>query len=210
MSTPTAPAPGAAERAPSNWNVANALTVLRIVLVPVFLWLLLRHGGLDVADRWWAFAVFVVAMITDRIDGDLARKYGLITDFGKIADPIADKALTGAAFISLSAIGELWWWVTIVVLVREIGITLMRFAIIKYGVMPASKGGKLKTALQALSLALFIAPLEGVFFWIACAVMGAAVVVTVVTGLDYVFAARRLVQESKAGAPGRGTTSDPA
>jgi len=207
MSTPTAPASGASDRAPSNWNVANGLTVLRIVLVPVFLWLLLRHGGLDTTDRWWAFAVFVVAMMTDRIDGDLARKYGLITDFGKIADPIADKALTGAAFISLSVIGILWWWVTIVVLVREIGITLMRFAIIKYGVMPASKGGKLKTALQALSLALFIAPLQGVFFWIACAVMGAAVVVTVVTGLDYVLAARRLVSEAKAGG---GTTGESA
>jgi len=198
MSTPTAPHPGAPERRPSNWNVANALTVLRIVLVPVFLWLLLRHGGLDVADRWWAFAVFVVAMVTDRIDGDVARKYGLITDFGKIADPIADKALTGAAFISLSAIGELWWWVTIVILVREIGITLMRFVVIKYGVMPASKGGKLKTALQALALALMLPPLGGVVYWAGCAVMGAALVVTVVTGVDYVLAARRLVQDSKA------------
>ena len=209
MSTPTTPTPGAAERAPSNWNIANGLTVLRIVLVPVFLWLLLRHGGQDLAERWWAFGVFVLAMITDRIDGDLARKYGLITDFGKIADPIADKALTGAAFLSLSAIGELWWWVTIVVLVREIGITLMRFAVIRYGVMPASKGGKLKTALQALALGLFIAPLDGVFFWAACAVMGAAVVVTVVTGLDYVLAARRLVRESRQATATTGTSSEP-
>ena len=206
---PTTPTPGAAERAPSNWNIANGLTVLRIVLVPVFLWLLLRHGGQDLAERWWAFGVFVLAMITDRIDGDLARKYGLITDFGKIADPIADKALTGAAFISLSAIGELWWWVTIVVLVREIGITLMRFVVIKYGVMPASKGGKLKTALQALALALLLMPLGGFVYWIGCAVMGAAVVVTVATGVDYVLAARRLVRESTAGAgTGRDTGID--
>ncbi|WP_040161927.1 CDP-diacylglycerol--glycerol-3-phosphate 3-phosphatidyltransferase [Mobilicoccus massiliensis] len=199
MSTASTPGSGDDGMArPSNVNVPNALTLLRIVLVPVFLWLLLRHGGLDVSDRWWAFGVFTVAMITDRIDGDLARKYGLVTDFGKIADPIADKALTGAAFIGLSLIGELWWWVTIVVLVRELGITLLRFVVIRYGVMPASKGGKLKTALQALALGLFIAPLGGVFVWAASAVMGAAVVVTVVTGIDYVLAARRLVAESTA------------
>lgn len=185
MSTPAAK--------PSNWNLPNALTVLRILLVPLFLWLLLRHGGHDVGDRWWAFAVFVAAMITDRLDGELARRKGLITDFGKMADPIADKALTGAGFIGLSLIGLLWWWVTIVVLAREIGITLMRFVVIRYGVMPAGKGGKLKTVLQAVALALFIAPLGGVFFWAASAVMGAAVVVTVVTGIDYVLAARRLV-----------------
>lgn len=197
----------AAAQKPSNFNVPNVLTTVRILLVPVFLFVLLAHDGLDPVWRLWALIIFLLAMITDKIDGDIARRYNLITDFGKIADPIADKALTGAAFISLSVIGILWWWVTIVVLVREIGITLMRFAIIKYGVMPASKGGKLKTALQALSLALFIAPLQGVFFWIACAVMGAAVVVTVVTGLDYVLAARRLVSEAKAGG---GTTGESA
>ncbi|WP_431310573.1 CDP-alcohol phosphatidyltransferase family protein [Mobilicoccus caccae] len=114
--------------------------MLRILLVPLFLWLLLRHGGHDVGDRWWAFAVFVAAMITDRLDGELARRKGLITDFGRMADPIADKALTGAGFIGLSLIGLLWWWVTIVVLAREIGITLMRFVVIRYGVMPAGKG----------------------------------------------------------------------
>ena len=185
---------------PSNWNIPNALTVLRILMVPVFAWLLLRHAGLDIPDRWWAFGVFAVAMITDRIDGQIARSRGLVTDFGKIADPIADKALTGAAFIGLSLIGELWWWVTIVVLVREIGITLMRFVVIRYGVMPAGKGGKLKTVLQAVALGLLVAPLGGIVFWIACAVMAAAVIVTVVTGVDYVLAARRMVAESKADA----------
>ena len=134
------------------------------------------------------------------VDGQIARSRGLVTDFGKIADPIADKALTGAAFIGLSLIGELWWWVTIVVLVREIGITLMRFVVIRYGVMPAGKGGKLKTVLQAVALGLLVAPLGGIVFWIACAVMAAAVIVTVVTGVDYVLAARRMVAESKADA----------
>ncbi|MDO5626682.1 MAG: CDP-diacylglycerol--glycerol-3-phosphate 3-phosphatidyltransferase [Mobilicoccus sp.] len=190
MARPSAPV--------SNWNIPNALTVLRILMVPLFLWLLLRSGGADVSDRWWALLVFVVAMITDSIDGEIARRRNLITDFGKIADPIADKALTGAAFIGLSLIGVLWWWVTIVVLVRELGITLLRFVVIRYGVMPASKGGKLKTILQAVALAGLIAPLGGLWFYAASAVMGAAVVVTVVSGIDYVLAARRLVAESRA------------
>ncbi|WP_168581752.1 CDP-diacylglycerol--glycerol-3-phosphate 3-phosphatidyltransferase [Gephyromycinifex aptenodytis] len=177
----------------SPWNIANALTMLRIFLVPVFGWLLLREGGMEATWRWWAFGVFVVAMITDRLDGDIARAKGLITDFGKIADPIADKALTGMAFIGLSIIGHLWWWVTIVVLVREIGITVLRFVVIKHGVMPASKGGKLKTTLQAVALGLFVTPLLGFWHWIGVVVMAAAVLVTVWTGIDYVLQARRLV-----------------
>src|SRR5580765_6507082 len=129
---------------PSNWNLPNALTTLRIVLVPVFGWLLLREGGDDVTSRWWAAAVFIAAIATDRIDGDIARKRNLVTDFGKLMDPIADKALTGMAFIGLSIIGELWWWVTILVLAREWFITGLRFWVIRYGIISASKGGKLK------------------------------------------------------------------
>lgn len=188
------PDPAAApSQAVSPWNIANALTVLRVLLVPVFGWLLLRDGGVDPYWRWWALGVFVVAMITDRLDGDIARAKGLITDFGKIADPIADKALTGMAFVGLSIAVGLWWWVTIVVLVRELGITVLRFVVIRHGVMPASKGGKLKTTLQALALGLFISPLSGVWSAIAVVAMAAAVIVTVVTGIDYVLKARRLV-----------------
>nr|WP_051107967.1 CDP-diacylglycerol--glycerol-3-phosphate 3-phosphatidyltransferase [Actinomadura atramentaria] len=173
--------------APSLYNVANLLTVLRIVLVAPFVWLLLLDGT---GWRLGAFAVFAVASVTDKIDGDLARKHGLVTDFGKIADPIADKALTGAALITLSALGELWWWVTIVILVREIGITLLRFVVIRYGVIPASKGGKLKTMLQVFAIGFFIlpGPLDPVRF----ALMGAAVLVTAVTGADYLVQAWRL------------------
>ena len=177
----------------SNWNIANALTVARIVMVPVFGWLLLHGGGQAPAWRWWALLVFVVAMATDRLDGELARSRGLITDFGKLADPIADKALTGMAFIGLSLIGQLWWWVTVLVLVREIGITVLRFVVIRYGVMPASRGGKIKTVLQAVALSMLLAPIGGVWLWLSGAVMAAAVVVTVVTGVDYVLQARRLV-----------------
>ncbi|MFI0444613.1 CDP-diacylglycerol--glycerol-3-phosphate 3-phosphatidyltransferase [Actinomadura sp. 6N118] len=175
----------------SIYNVANYLTLLRILLVPVFVWLLLQEGT---AWRLTAFAVFAVASITDKIDGDLARARGLVTDFGKIADPIADKALTGAALVTLSVLGELWWWVTIAILVREIGITLMRFLMIRTSVIPASKGGKLKTMLQVIAIGLYILP--GPLDPLRWGFMAAALVVTVVTGLDYVVQAWRLRRTS--------------
>lgn len=187
------------ELPPSNWNIANALTLVRLALVPVFVWLLLREGGEDVASRISACAVFVVAMATDKLDGDIARRRGLVTDFGKIADPIADKALTGGAFVSLSVLGELPWWVTVVVLAREIGVTLLRFVVLRYGVIPASRGGKLKTGLQALAIGLFVLPLPGAFDLLENTVMGAAVVVTLVTGADYVVQAVRLRRAGRSG-----------
>ncbi len=177
---------------PSPWNIANALTVLRVVLVPVFGWLLLREGGDDDGSRIAAFVAFGVAMLTDQIDGELARRHGLVTDFGKIADPIADKALTGMAFVGLSILGELPWWVTVIVLVREWGITAMRFAVIRYGIMAANRGGKVKTALQTLALGLYLLPLPGWFFPVEVTVMAVAVIVTVATGVDYVLSAIRL------------------
>lgn len=182
----------------SNWNIPNALTALRILMVPLFIWALLAggpHGETDVGMRWWAAVIFVLAMVTDWLDGYLARKNSLITSFGKIADPIADKLLTGAAFVVLSLLGELWWWVTVVILVREWGITVMRFFIIKYGVMAASKGGKLKTVLQTVALVLMILPLGQLgawALWPGYLVMAAVVVVTVVTGIDYVVKAAQL------------------
>lgn len=190
------PAPDAASRQASAWNIANALTVLRILLVPVFGWLLLLDGGHSTRDRVLAGVVFAVASITDRIDGDIARARGLVTDFGKVADPIADKALMGMALVGLSILAELPWWVTIVVLVREIGITGMRFVVIRHGVIPASRGGKLKTLLQAVAIGLYVLPLPGAWHIIAVVVMAAAVVVTVVTGVDYVLRAHRLRQTS--------------
>ncbi|CAM3826369.1 CDP-diacylglycerol--glycerol-3-phosphate 3-phosphatidyltransferase [Tsukamurella ocularis] len=169
----------------SNVNVANGLTVLRIVLVPVFLAALFVDGGQSTTWRWIAFAIFAVAMITDRVDGQIARRYGLITDFGKLMDPIADKALTGAAFVGLSVLGELPWWVTLVILAREFGITAFRFAVIRDGVIPASRGGKLKTLLQTLAIGLYLMPLPAWMDLPSQIMMGAAVVVTVATGVDY-------------------------
>jgi len=176
----------------SAWNIANALTVVRLVLVPVFVVLLFHGTGHETSWRVAAWAVFALASVTDRFDGDIARRRGLVTEFGKLADPIADKALIGAALIGLSALGELWWWVTVVVLVREVGITLLRFSVIRHGVIPASRGGKIKTFLQAVAIGLFVLPLSGWLHDVAIAIMVAAVAVTLVTGVDYVARAVRL------------------
>lgn len=189
---------------PSNLNIANALTVLRIVGVPVFGWLLLTESGDDVGFRIWAFVAFILLMITDRIDGDIARRRGLVTNFGKLADPIADKALTGMAFVGLSIIGVLWWWVTIVLLVREWGITLMRFVVKKYGVMPASQGGRIKTTFQAVAIGGYLLPLEiwdntfsEVLRWATHVTMAAALAITLVTAVQYVRDAVVMRREQK-------------
>jgi CDP-diacylglycerol--glycerol-3-phosphate 3-phosphatidyltransferase len=181
------------------WNVPNALTAFRCVLVPVFAWMLLAHPD-EAGWRVGAALVFAVAILTDFVDGYLARRYDIVTKFGKLADPIADKALTGMAFIGLSIIGELPWWVTVVILVREWGITLMRFLMLRYGVMAANRGGKVKTVLQAVALILYLLPLptSGPLHWLAVIVMAAAFVVTVLTGLDYIREAVKLRRQATA------------
>jgi CDP-diacylglycerol--glycerol-3-phosphate 3-phosphatidyltransferase len=170
----------------SVWNIANFLTMLRLLLVPGFVALMLADGGYDPAMRSFAWAAFAIAMITDLFDGHLARTYDLVTDFGKIADPIADKAIMGAALICLSSLGDLPWWVTVVILGRELGITLLRFVVIRYGVIPASRGGKLKTLIQGVAVGMYVLALTGWLATLRFWVMAAAVVLTVLTGLDYV------------------------
>jgi CDP-diacylglycerol--glycerol-3-phosphate 3-phosphatidyltransferase len=178
---------GGTVAAPRLVNVANALTMLRMALVPVFVVFLVEGGT---GFRLAAFAAFAVASVTDLLDGELARRRNLITDFGKIADPIADKALTGSALVTLSVLGELPWWVTIVILVRELAVTGLRFWVIRQGVIAASRGGKIKTVLQIVAISLYILPGDlQVVRWVF---MAAAVVVTVVTGVDYTVRAVRL------------------
>lgn len=180
---------------PSNWNLPNALTLLRIVLVPFFIWAFVADDGAYGPLRWISVGLFVVAIYTDKLDGDIARARGLITSFGKIADPIADKLLIGSALIMLSVVGELWWWVTIAMLVREVGITLLRFVVIRYGVMAASKGGKLKTVMQTVAIFVYLLPVTPAVSWLsilAHVIMLAALAVTVVTGIDYVVKAWQL------------------
>ncbi|KUH98047.1 CDP-diacylglycerol--glycerol-3-phosphate 3-phosphatidyltransferase [Mycobacterium neumannii] len=170
-------------------NIANVLTGVRMALVPVFLVVLFVGDGHETFWRIAAFVVFTVAVITDRFDGALARNYGMVTEFGTLADPIADKALIGAALIGLSLLGDLPWWITVVILTREIGITVLRFAVLRHGVIPASRGGKLKTLVQGVAIGLFVLPLSGAWLAAAWVVMCAAVILTVVTGVDYVVTA---------------------
>jgi CDP-diacylglycerol--glycerol-3-phosphate 3-phosphatidyltransferase len=177
-------------------NIANALTLLRLLLIPVFVVFLVGHGGHSSGWREWAFVAFAAACVTDLIDGDLARRRDLVTDVGKIADPIADKALTGAALLGLAALGDLPWWVAVVVLSRELGITALRVFVIRHGVIPASRGGKAKTLVQNIAIGFYVLPLSGGWasarFW----VMGVALVLTVATGADYVSKAVRLRRNS--------------
>lgn len=173
-------------------NAANVLTVLRLALIPVFVGLVVVS---DLARPGWRIAaglVFSVASLTDFIDGWIARHWGLVTSFGKVADPIADKALTGTALVLLSAYGRLPWWVTVVILAREVGVTLLRFWVIRYGVIAASRGGKAKTALQILAIAWYLWPFPAALAAVGPWIMGLAVAVTVATGLDYAARALRL------------------
>lgn len=183
---------------PPVLNIANALTGLRLLLVPVFVVALLAEDGRSTAWRLAAFGVFALASITDSLDGDIARRRNLVTTFGTIADPIADKALTGAALIGLSALGLVPWWITVTIMVRELGVTLLRLMVLRHGVIAASRGGKLKTAVATLAIGLYLLPLTELtgapdaVEAVRLTVLGAALVITVVTGLDYVARAVRL------------------
>ncbi|GAA1696517.1 CDP-diacylglycerol--glycerol-3-phosphate 3-phosphatidyltransferase [Microbacterium sediminicola] len=177
-------------------QLPNAITIVRILFAPVFLWMLLADGGADGPLRWWAAVLFIVAIATDGVDGYLARKYEIVTDLGKLLDPIADKVLTGFAFIGLSILGELPWWVTIIVLIREIGITIYRFIVVSDHVLAAAWMGKLKTVAQSVALSLALLPFAslvpdgsiwaGAIFWINVVTMTIAVLLTIASGIDYI------------------------
>jgi CDP-diacylglycerol--glycerol-3-phosphate 3-phosphatidyltransferase len=189
--------PGGPARPVSVLNVANLLTGLRLALVPVFLVCLFARGGHQTEWRLLATAVFAAAALTARFDGALARRHGLVTRFGMVADPIADKLLIGAALIGLSVLGELPWWVTVVIGARELGVTGLRFWVLRHGVIPASRGGKLKTLVQTLAIGVVLLPLAARVPGdptdvVRRLLMGAAVVLTVVTGVDYALRALRL------------------
>lgn len=200
------PAAGASTSGVPLWNIANIVTMSRIAMVPVFAWAFLTGS---VAGRLVAVAIFVVAAASDQLDGYLARSRGLITDFGKIADPIADKALTITALCLLSIDGLVPWWVTIVIVVRELGITVLRFVLVRRSVIAASSGGKLKTVLQLVFLGLLIVPWSDllpagparVIVVAALVLMYAAVVVTVASGVEYVV--RAMQNARTGGADGR-------
>ncbi|WP_307842878.1 CDP-diacylglycerol--glycerol-3-phosphate 3-phosphatidyltransferase [Salinibacterium sp. NK8237] len=188
----------------SNANIANIITVVRIFLAPLFIWMLLLDDGEMGLIRYLAAALFIFAIVTDTVDGQLARGRNLITNVGIILDPIADKILTGGALVALSILGELPWWITILILVREFGITIYRFAVLSKVVVPASRGGKLKTVLQAVAISLFLVPLFTVLgswvLWLNWFVMAIAVVLTVYTGIEYLWQAWRHTRKTNSGA----------
>ncbi|MFZ2015017.1 MAG: CDP-diacylglycerol--glycerol-3-phosphate 3-phosphatidyltransferase [Nocardioides sp.] len=178
-----------------NWNLPNVLTGIRILIVPFYGVALLQDGGDSILWRTVAAILFFVAMVTDKIDGDIARSRGLVTNFGKIADPIADKAMTGMAFIGLSIVGDIWWWVTIIVLLREWSVTLLRLSILKRVVVAAAYSGKVKTVLQAVALTGLSLPLRQltgpldqvglVLFYAFEATLAAAVAMTMWSGYEF-------------------------
>lgn len=173
----------------SNWNLPNVLTSLRIIFIPVFAWLVLGERW------WWAFGLFVALMITDKLDGDIARARGLVTNFGKIADPIADKALMITAMVTLNIASTLPVWITVVIVVRELGITAWRMVMLRRGhVVPASRGGKVKTALQSVGIGLYLCPLPAWMDTPTLIIMVLAAVVTVVTGIQYLIDAEKVNQ----------------
>ena len=174
------------------FNAANVLTAARLLLVPVFAASVTASAMTHAGWRMAACVIFVVASVTDLVDGWIARRFALVTSLGKVADPIADKALTGAALVLLSWYDLLPWWVTAVILVREVGITLLRFWVIRLGVIAASRGGKIKTALQILAITWYLWPMPAALVAVGPWIMGAAVVVTVLTGFDYIAQAVRL------------------
>ena len=172
-------------------NLPNSLTLARLVVVPVFALLLLTAGAeADVRVLLWA--LFTAACLTDVVDGRLARRWGQVTGFGVLADPIADKALVATALVGLSLLGELPWLATAVVLGRELAVTLLRLWVARHGLIPASRGGKAKAFSQDVAVALYLLPLGGLLADLRTPVLLLAVVATVVTGLDYLAQALRL------------------
>ncbi len=196
MTTTPAPAPEV-----PLWNIANILTMVRCAMVPVLVVLAVLYPD-SIGGRLLVALVFVLAMLTDLADGHLARSRNLITDFGKIMDPIADKAMTGAALIMLSIWEYIPWWMTVLILVREFGITLMRFTILKYGALPANMAGKAKTMVQSIAITFCLIPFEiwwAPAYWIGWGLMLLAVVLTVWSGLVNLKDGLRLRREALAG-----------
>ena len=192
------PTPSVAPRAVSLYNPANVLTVLRMVLVPVFVGLVVTSGLTGSGPRIAACLVFCIASLTDYVDGWIARRWSMVTSFGKVADPIADKALTGTALVVLAVYERLPWWVTVVILAREWGVTALRFWVIRYGIIPASRGGKLKTVLQIAAITWYLWPVPEPFDVVGPWLMGGALIVTALTGVDYLLQALHLRRVARA------------
>lgn len=168
-------------------NLPNALTIARILALPFCAWALFKNGGNDSDWQIIAWCMFFVVGMTDVLDGRIARKRNQISSFGTLVDPIADKAFIATALIGLSILEKMPWWVTIVILAREIGVTLLRFAVIKRGIIAASKGGKIKSLLQNFSVGFYILPLPESLFLPRDILLGIAIVLTITSGYQYLW-----------------------
>ncbi len=167
-------------------NLPNALTIFRILALPFCAWALFKEGGEDPTWQIIAWTSFFLLGLTDILDGRIARKRNQVSSFGAILDPIADKAFIGTALIGLSILGKLPWWVTAIILFREVGITILRLAVIKREVIAANRGGKIKSLLQNFSVGFYILPLPESLYLPRDILLGLAIVITLTTGLDYV------------------------
>ena len=163
----------------------NTLTVTRILLIPSGVYTLFYDGGENSTFQLISYAIFFTLGMTDIVDGRWARQSNRITPLGTFLDPVADKALIGAAMISLSILDRFPWWITILILTREIGITLFRILVIKNGVIPASKGGKLKTLMQNFGVGFFILPLPSWLDWFKYGFISVAIILTITSAYDY-------------------------
>lgn len=179
----------------SRLNLPNTITLVRIALVPVFITLLFVSPEKQSWQRWLAVFFFVLAISTDGIDGAIARRRNLVTNLGKLLDPIADKALIGGALVSLSILGELSWYITVTIMVRELGITAYRLIVAKKRVLAASTGGKFKTIMQSIAIGFLISPLDAYFGWlipVELVLIYVALIATIISGLQYVDAELKL------------------
>jgi CDP-diacylglycerol--glycerol-3-phosphate 3-phosphatidyltransferase len=163
----------------------NTLTVTRILLIPIGVYTLFFDGGDNSTFQIISYLIFFTLGMTDIVDGRWARHSNRITPLGTFLDPVADKALIGSAMISLSILDRFPWWITILILTREIGITLFRLLVIKNGVIPASKGGKIKTLMQNFGVGFFILPLPQSLDWFKYGFMSVAIVLTITSAYDY-------------------------
>lgn len=181
--------------AKSIFNLPNVITMARILFVPFFIWTLVEFNNPESAMRWISVLVFIIIMASDGVDGAIARKRGLITNLGKLLDPIADKALLGGALVTLSILGEVSWWITAVIMIRELGITAYRFVVIRNEVVAASSGGKLKTIFQGIMVGFVVSPLTAWFdqwyTYFELALVLFATALTLITGIQYMLAAFR-------------------
>ena len=164
----------------------NLITVLRVAFVPVGAFALFKNGGDDPMWQYISWTIFFILGLSDILDGKLARSRGAVTELGKFLDPVADKLMLGTAMVSLSILGRMPWWITVVILTREIGVTILRLSVLKRGVIPANKGGKIKAMMQSFGVGFYVLPLSPSLFWFRDGFMYIAIILTILTGVYYV------------------------